>query len=42
MIIEDEILLKVLQNIKDKYYQKSETYFDEFLKQLKKKVKDNQ
>ena len=39
---EDEILLKVLQNIKDKYYPKSETYFDETLEQLKNKAEDNQ
>lgn len=38
---EDETLLKILQNIKDKYYQKSETYFDEILEQLKKE-EDNQ
>ena len=37
---EDEILLKVLQNIKDKYYQKSETYFDENLEQLKNKMEE--
>lgn len=39
---EEETLLKVLQNIKNKYYQKSETYFDKVLEELKKKVEDNQ
>ena len=39
---EDSTLLKVLQNIKDKYYPNSETYFDEVLEQLKNKAEDNQ
>ena len=39
---EDETLLKVLQNIKDKYYKKSETYFDEVIQQLNEKVEYNQ
>ena len=32
---EDLTLMKVLQSVKDKYYPKSETYFDEDLKRLK-------
>lgn len=37
---EEETLLKVLQNIKDKYYPKSETYFDKDLEQLKNKAEE--
>ena len=36
---EDEILLRVLHNIKDKYYSNSETYFDKVLEQIKNKTR---
>lgn len=38
---EDLTLMKVLQSVKDKYYPKSETYFDEDLKRLKLLQEDN-